>query len=128
MITRLLAVLVCASMATACATPTDNRSKLSALPNIIAYKDWDYAFGPEDDWPGGEPTNCDDLGSENVTKLKQVGVLTHITSDETASLGEVGSSGSSVKVFAALRSPPKDTVVIVAEPYAGCFVIYSPMA
>lgn len=98
----------------------------ASLPNIVAYEGREYGFGSEAAWPDGTPTTCDDLAANNVTELEQVGYLTNVSRDATASLGHVGASGS-VNAYTALRSPPPHTSVVVLEPTRGCFVVYSPM-
>jgi hypothetical protein len=52
--------------------------------------------------------------------------LIDLTEDPTASSAKVGTSGT-VAVFKATRTPPRGTVVLVVEPIAACFVVYSPM-
>jgi hypothetical protein len=98
----------------------------ASLPNIVAYQGREYEFGSEAAWPDGTPTTCDELVADNVSGLKQVGYLSNVGRDETASLGHIGASGS-VKAYTARRSPPPRTKVVVLEPTQECFVVYSPM-
>jgi hypothetical protein len=135
----LLAAFTCMILATTCSEsqiiappppqPTGGSAALRALPNMITYPKAtdDYETGDEGLWPGGKPTRCNDLAKEYVSGLRPVGFITHIQSDATASVGAVGPSAGSVRVFTGVRTPPPSTVVIVAEPYGGCFVVYSPM-
>jgi hypothetical protein len=110
-----------------------NAMSLRALPNMIAYPSGSVGFGTPYGhgdpglWPGDKPTHCDDLARQNVTALKQVGFISHIETDETASLGSVGDPQGPVRVFTAIRTPPGHYRVMVVEPYEGCFVVYPPM-
>ena len=99
---------------------------LDELPNMIEYQEYLYGYGQTYDWPGGTPTSCDDLTSGNVVALEEVGFLGDIEGDLTGSLGQVRESGS-IAIYTGLRSPARNTTVIVAEPTESCFVVYAPM-
>jgi hypothetical protein len=58
------------------------------------------------------PLRCS--SKEHVSDLRKLGNLIDLTEDPTASSAKVGTSGT-VAVFEATRTPPRGTVVLVAD-------------